>query len=199
MTRQAAINTLLSVPDFFAYHGAGYSSWGKVTVREAAIRFDQNQFAFLSFSDHQIPAEKDVLINPTEQKNIAALFAHRKRIDVILVTEQLYAAQVLEEIPPILDDQAQLLGVSVRVVKTQSEVVKSLKGRFAAILPDQKSICLGHSLEDAFVAAQLLEKTAKVFIEAKVLGGAKPINRLEAWVMQQYYQLKYSKEASKNK
>jgi hypothetical protein len=199
MTRQEAIHTLLSVPDFFAHHGAGYSSWGKVTVREAAVRFDQNQFVFLAFSDHQIPTEKDVLINPAEQKNIAALFAHRKRIDVILVTEQLYAAQVLEEIPPILDDQAQLLGVSVRVAKTENEVVKSLKGRFAAILPDQKSVCLGHSLEDAFVAAQLLEKTAKVFIEAKVLGGAKPINRLEAWVMQQYYQLKYSKEASKNK
>jgi ribulose-5-phosphate 4-epimerase/fuculose-1-phosphate aldolase len=199
MTRQEAIHTLLSVPDFFAHHGAGYSSWGKVTVRQAAVRFDRNQFAFLSFSDHQISTEKEVLINPTEQKNIAALFAHRKRIDVILITEQLYAAQVREEIPPILDDQAQLLGVSVRLAKTENEVVKSLKGRFAAILPRQKSICLGHSLEDAFVAAQLLEKTAKVFIEAKVLGGAKPINRLEAWVMQQYYQLKYSKEASKNK
>jgi ribulose-5-phosphate 4-epimerase/fuculose-1-phosphate aldolase len=199
MTRQEAQNLLLSIPDFFAKHGAGYSSWGNVTVRQAAVRFNQNQFLFFSFFDHQAATEKEVQVNPKEQKNIAALFARRKKIDVILITAQLYAAQVQEEIPPILDDQAQLLGVSVRVAKAERDVEKALNGRFAAILPDQTSICLGHSLDDAFVAAQLLEKTAKVFVEAKALGGAKPINRFEAWVMQKYYQFKYSKEANKNR
>jgi len=199
MNRQEAIQTLLSIPDFVSQQGASFSSWGHVTVCQAAVRFEQNQFVFFDFSTHQILSDKDVQFNPTSQQNIGQLFTVRKRIDVILITEQLYAAQVSEEIPPILDDQAQLLGVSVRLAKKENEVVKSLKGRFAAILFGKKSICLGHSLDDAYVAAQLLEKTAKVFIEAKALGGAKPINRLEAWVMQQYYQLKYSKEASKNR
>ncbi|MEZ5054700.1 MAG: hypothetical protein R2807_08095, partial [Chitinophagales bacterium] len=71
--------------------------------------------------------------------------------------------------------------------------------RYAAILPNGDSICLGIHLDDAYVAAQLLEKTSKAFVEAKYLGGAKSINRIEAWLMQQFYQLKYSKEAKKNK
>jgi hypothetical protein len=53
------------------------------------------------------------------------------------------------------------------------------------------------TLDDAYIAAQLLEKTSKAFIEAKYLGGAKSINRLEAWAMQMYYQFKYSREAKK--
>jgi ribulose-5-phosphate 4-epimerase/fuculose-1-phosphate aldolase len=115
------------------------------------------------------------------------------------VTQQQYAAQVKEEIPPILDDQAQLLGVTVRIAKTDADLLKALSGRYAAIGSNGISTCIGSSIEDAYVAAQLLEKTAKVFVEAKALGGAIPINRIEAWFMQQYYQLKYSKEAGKNK
>ena len=61
------------------------------------------------------------------------------------------------------------------------------------------SICLGSSIDDAYVAAQLLEKTSKAFVLAKYLGGAKSINKIEAWLMQQFYQFKYSKEAKKNK
>jgi hypothetical protein len=120
-------------------------------------------------------------------------------VGVVLITQQRYASKVKKEIPPILDDQAQLLGVSVRVAASPEEIIKALKGRFAAILPDGKSICLGSNIEEAFVAAQLLEKTSKAFIEAEVLGGAKSINRIEAWLMQKFYQLKYSKEAKKIK
>jgi len=111
---------------------------------------------------------------------------------------QQYASQVKEEIPAILDDQAQLLGVTVRISNPR-EIAFGLKGRFATILSDGKSVCIGSSIDDAYVAAQLLEKTSKVFLEAKYLGGAKPINKIEAWFMQQYYLLKYSKEAVKNK
>jgi L-fuculose-phosphate aldolase len=115
-----------------------------------------------------------------------------------LKTQQQFASQVKEEIPPILDDQAQLLGVSVRIANTEQNITKALNNRFAANVIDGTSFCIGNTLEDAYVAAQLLEKTSKVFVEAKALGGAKPINKIEAWFMQQYYLLKYSKEAEKN-
>jgi hypothetical protein len=45
----------------------------------------------------------------------------------------------------------------------------------------------------------LLGKTSKDFVEAAYLGGAKSINRIEAWLMHKFYMLKYSKEAQKNK
>jgi hypothetical protein len=60
-------------------------------------------------------------------------------------------------------------------------------------------ICVGANLEKAYVAAQLLGKTSKDFVEAAYSGGAKSINRIEAWLMHKFYMLKYSREAQKNK
>jgi hypothetical protein len=45
----------------------------------------------------------------------------------------------------------------------------------------------------------VLEKACKAFIEAEFLGGAKSINKFEAWIMHQVYIKKYSKMAEKNK
>ena len=150
-------------------------------------------------SDFSNLNKDDFQSNLLSENWIGSIFLKRKNINYILITKQEFATQIKEEIPPILDDQAQLLGVTIRVAKDNNGIVKAIKSRFAAVLQNGKSICIGNTLEDAYVAAQLLEKTSKAFIEAKFLGGAKSINKIEAWVMQQFYQFKYSKEALKNK
>ena len=199
MNKQEAIQILLNAAHYFEQQSAGYKSWGKVQVLQIAIRLDDNKILITN---------KNVVINALTIRDINEenghtifyqLFNKRKKVKVIFITKQEYASQVKEEIPPILDDQAQLLGVSIRVAKNENDITHALNGRFAAILNDGTSICLGSSLDDAYVAAQLLEKTSKAFIEAKYLGGAKSINRIEAWLMQKFYQFKYSKEAKKNK
>jgi hypothetical protein len=42
-----------------------------------------------------------------------------------------------------------------------------------------------------------LEKACKAFIEAEFLGGAKGINKFEAYIMHKYYLMKYSKQKKK--
>lgn len=199
MNKPEAIQTILNAYTFFEQQSTGYKSWGKVDVLQIAIRLNANE---ILITDKNKPltalTEQDILVENNASR-IAQLFSKRKNVEVILITQQEYASQVKEEIPPILDDQAQLLGVSVRVAKDEKDILQALNSRFAAILPDGKSICLGTSIDDAYVAAQLLEKTSKAFIEAGYLGGAKSINRIEAWLMQKFYQFKYSKEAKKNK
>jgi len=199
MNKQEAIQILLNAAHYFEQQSAGYKSWGKVQVLQIAIRLDDNKILITN---------KNVVIDALTIRDINEenghtifhqLFNKRKKVKVIFITKQEYASQVKEEIPPILDDQAQLLGVSIRVAKNENDITHALNGRFAAVLNDGTSICLGSSLDDAYVAAQLLEKTSKAFIEAKYLGGAKSINRIEAWLMQKFYQFKYSKEAKKNK
>lgn len=198
MNKQEAIQLLLNAPGYFEQQSAGYKSWGKVEVLHIAMRLDNNEI--ISTNNKSLTAlTKEDIITENSGSLFYQIFNKRKKVQVILVTKQEYASQVKIEIPPILDDQAQLLGVSVKVVKDERKIISSLSGRFATILSCGNSICLGASLEDAYVAAQLLEKTSKAFIEAEYLGGAKPINRIEAWLMQQFYQFKYSKEARKNK
>ena len=195
-----AIQTILTAADYFKIQSAGYKTWGKVEFLQIAIRQPNNQYLLTDASKALSEIkENDIQLLSDATSIFSQLFSKRKNINVILITKQEYASQVKEEIPPILDDQAQLLGVTIRVAKNDAAILHSINNRFASILPDQQSICIGATLEDAFVAAQLLEKTSKAFVEAKVLGGAKSINKIEAWLMQKFYQFKYSKEASKNK
>ncbi len=198
MNKQEAIQTLLQASNYFEQQSAGYKSWGKVDVLQIAIRLYNNEIistnknkTLTTLTAQDISIDNNSFFNP--------IFAKRKNVQVILLTQQEYASHVKKEIPPILDDQAQLLGVSVRVAKNPTDILQALSGRFAAILSNGNSVCLGNSIEDTYVAAQLLEKTSKAFIEAEYLGGAKSINRIEAWLMQKFYQFKYSKEAIKNK
>lgn len=199
MNEQQAQTALLSAPAWFNAQGEGYKSWGHVAVLQAAIRIEANRFLATNVNK-QLPDITASDIQPGANTGLLhQIFADRKKVSAILITRQQYASQLKEEVPAILDDQAQLLGVSIRIASNENGIVKALSGRYAAILPNGDSVCIGSSLEDAYVAAQLLEKTAKTFIEAKHIGGAKAINKIEAWFMQQYYLFKYSKEAVKNR
>jgi L-fuculose-phosphate aldolase len=199
MNKQEAIQLLLKTANFFEQQSAGYKSWGKVEVLQIAMRLDNNEIITTPKNRALSSLTAQDIVTANNNSVFSTIFSKRKKVQVVLITNQEFASQVKEEIPPILDDQAQLLGVTVRIAKNDDDIIESLNGRFASILLNGNSICLGSSIDDAYVAAQLLEKTSKAFVLAKYLGGAKSINKIEAWLMQQFYQFKYSKEAKKNK
>jgi L-fuculose-phosphate aldolase len=146
----------------------------------------------------------------SEYKLHTAIYKTRKDVNSIIHTHQMNASTVAtarREIPAILDDQAQILGPSVKVApyalpntkKIVKGCIKALKGRNAALMANHGAVCIGRDIDEVFVCCQVLEKTARAFIEAEFLGGAKSINKFEAWIMHKYYLMKYSKEANKNK
>lgn len=199
MTTSSIPKELENVAAYFQHQSAGYTSWGKVQVKHVYVRRDDQSCWHLSLADYTTSAADIRTVSFDSLGSVGKIFQKRKKIQVVLTTTQEYGSQIREEIPPILDDQAQLLGVSIKVAHHENDVYNAMKGRYAAVQSNGDCYCIGQSLEDAYISAQLLEKTSKAFIESKCLGGAKPINRIEAWLMQQFYQLKYSKEASKNK
>ncbi len=144
----------------------------------------------------------------SEFKMHAGIYLNRKKINAIIHTHQVNASVVAaarREVPPIFDDQAQLLGPSVRVTdyalsntkKIVRKVVKALKGRNAALIANHGAVCIGRDMDEAYSVTLLLEKTCKAFIEAEFLGQVKTINKFQAWVMHNFYLSKYSKEAKK--
>lgn len=200
MNRQQGIQHLLKAQELFKEQSKGFQSWGRVEVQQVALKLTGNEFLLTDKKKiFETISETDIQLYTIGENLVGKVFAAKKNQYAVLITRQEYASQLNEEMPAILDDQAQLLGVSVRKAKNESHVLWALKGRYAAILPNGQCICTGNSLDDAFVAAQLIEKTAKVFFEAKFIGGAKPIHKIEAWLMQQYYRFKYSREAEKNR
>lgn len=140
----------------------------------------------------------------SELKLHAAVYRMRGDINAVIHTHQPNASTVAaarREVPPILDDMAQIIGPSVRVAdyalpntdKIVKKTIKALSGRNAALMANHGAVCIGRDMEEAFIVCQVLEKACRAFIEAEFLGGAKSIGKVEAWIMHKYYLKKYSK------
>jgi L-fuculose-phosphate aldolase len=135
----------------------------------------------------------------------AAIYRERRDANAVIHTHSMNASTVAaarRDVPPILDDLAQIIGPGVRCAayalpstrKIVRVTLKALRGRNAALLANHGAVCVGRDLEEAFTCCQILEKGCKAFIEAEFLGGARPINKLEAAFMHQYYLRKYARK-----
>jgi L-fuculose-phosphate aldolase len=194
-------------------------TWGNIS-----IRVDENHMLITpSGRSYEDLTPKDIVlvnyhtskhegdIKPSSEKELhCEIYRTRKHIHAVIHTHQMNASTVAaaqREVPPILDDMAQIIGPTVRVAeyalpstkKITRLTVKALKGRKAALMANHGAVCVGRDLEEAFVVCQVLEKACKAFIEAEFLGGAKSINKFEAHLMHQLYIRKYSRESDKNK
>jgi L-fuculose-phosphate aldolase len=188
-------------------------TWGNLSLRlddeYMVITPSGKPYESLSPEDMVLVNYKTLIWNSenkpsSELKLHAAVYRERKDINAVIHTHQQNASTVAaarREVPPILDDMAQIIGPSVRVAdyalpntkKIVRKTLIALRGRNAALMANHGAVCIGRDIEEAFVVCQVLEKACRVFIEAEFLGGAKAISPVEAWIMHKYYLLKYSK------
>ncbi len=144
-------------------------------------------------------------VKPSSEVGLhSGIYKERKEINAVIHTHQMNASTVAaarRSVPPILDDQAQIIGPDIRVAdyalpstkKIVKKTIKALRGRYAALMANHGAICVGRNMEEAFIVAQVLEKACKAFIEGEFLGGAKGISKFEAHLMHKIYLMKYSK------
>jgi len=199
------------------HEGLVSRTWGNISIKvndsEMVVTpsgkfYDEvtpNDMVLVNFKTNEYKSE----IKPSsEYKMHSGIYNDRKDVKAIIHTHQMNAstcAAARREVPAVLDDLAQIVGPSVRVAeyalpstnKIVKATVKALKGRNAALMANHGAVCVGRDLEEAFVVCEVLEKGCKAFIEAEFLGGAKHINKFEAWAMHQFYLKKYSKIAKK--
>jgi len=156
-------------------------------------------------------SEYEGSIKPSsEHKLHSEIYRTRPEINAVIHTHQMNAstcAAARREVPPVLDDMAQIIGPTVRVApyslpstkKIVRVTLKALQGRMAALMANHGAVCIGRNMDEAFVVCQVLEKACKAFIEAEFLGGAKSINKFEAYLMHQMYLKKYSAQEKTNR
>ena len=188
-------------------------TWGNLSLRMD----DENMIITPSGKPYELLSPEDMVrVNyrtlswdgeskpSSELKLHAAIYLDRKDANAVIHTHQPNASTVAaarREVPPILDDMAQIIGPSVRVAayalpntkKIVRKTLRALSGRNAALMANHGAVCIGRDMEEAFLVCQVLEKACRAFIEAEFLGGAKAIGTVEAWIMHKYYLLKYSK------
>lgn len=163
---------------------------------------EPENIVIVNYLDHSYEGE---LKPSSEFKLHTEIYRTRKNINAVIHTHQMNASTVAaarRNVPPILDDLAQIVGPSVRCAdyaspntkKIVRKTVKALRGRNAALMANHGAVCIGRDMNEAFVVCQVLEKACKAFIEAEFIGGAKSINRIEAHMMHRFYLNKYSKQ-----
>jgi len=114
----------------------------------------------------------------------------------------LTAARAGQDVPPLLDDFAQLVGVTARVVLGNPkekgfplQVVNGLKRRNAVLIPPWGGLCAAGTFDDTLAVAQVLEKGCQALVDTAFLGGGHRINLMESWLMRLVYRYKYSRKA----
>src|SRR6056297_80065 len=126
---------------------------------------------------------------PTKEKNFhAMIYQERDEINAIIHTHSMNASTVAaarRDVPPVLDDQAQILGPNIRCAEyglpgtknIAKKVVKAIKGRNACLLANHGAVVIGRDLDEAFTGCAVLEKACKAFIEAEFIGGPVPLRK----------------------
>jgi L-fuculose-phosphate aldolase len=110
-----------------------------------------------------------------------AIYKARKNVNAVIHTPPVYASAAAVaglEIPPILDDQVVFLGGEIKLARHAlsgsaeqlTGVIESLGERSGVLLANHGAVATGRSLRDAFDAAQLIEKTAKILLLALSTG-----------------------------
>jgi len=133
--------------------------------------------------------------------HLSALFEQNPELNVAIWAKSASCtalAQKYTRIPPILDDMAQIIGTHAPVLDEAdtSSLHKALSRGGACIVKTKTRgtglLAAANNTAHAAAALLVLEKSAKVFLEAQQLGGAKPIKSADARRMHQAYQKTYS-------
>ena len=132
----------------------------------------------------------------------SAIYKDRPEVNGIMHTHSTYALTVAaarKTIPPICDDQVQILGGEVRLAaytmpvtkEMADEVVKALKERAGALIANHGAITVGRTLAEAYTGSQVLEKTAMVYINCQSIGGGVEISQEDIKFFHDFFMNKY--------
>ncbi len=210
--RRQIIDTCLTLRE----QGYTFGTWGNVSVRlddgNILITPSRMDYAEMQPEDLPVIAPDGSVVSgtrlPTSERDVhRGILNTRPDICAVVHTHSTYAMAccALEEgIPVFSEEMCQLFGgkirLSERFVPSDShaelgEVVANSIGQDNALLiRNHGPIALGRGLEEAFVTAQVLEKTAKIYLH--LLQSGKPIQTLsdEAVIRgRDYFVNKYGK------
>lgn len=114
------------------------------------------------------------------------------------------ASKIGNTVKPLLDDFAQIVGVTVRCVeynpndtlKSSKKVAKKLggKSRNAVMLKDNGAVCCGLNRDEALATEMVMEKNCKTLLAGGLFGDSKAIGKVDSVLMNLVYRMKYSKQ-----
>ncbi len=165
-------------------------SWGNISLRSE----DGNIIITPSGTNYSKSTAEDMVVTDMEgnvidgklkpsSERLMHYEIYKSRIDVMAIvhTHSIYSSVLAvtgDGIPPVTEDTAMLLGSRVNVSKyaltgtmeLAKYVVEGLELNNATIMKNHGAVSVGTDMERAIVASMVLEKSAKIFITARMIG-----------------------------
>ena len=131
-----------------------------------------------------------------------AIYRAKKEVNAVIHCHSTYAgvvAAIGEEVPPYLEDMAQVIGPTIRVARhaltgapeLAEGVLEALDGRYGALMQNHGAVCIGRDMKEAFAVCHILEKSCRVFVCVRLLGGGKALSVECAESLREFYLNEY--------
>ena len=189
-------------------------TWGNISARidETFMVITPSGMAYEGLNpDQMVVVNMDTLehegsLKPSIEAIVHAdIYKNRPEVNGIVHTHSTYALTVAtarKEIPPICEDQVQILGGSIRVAdyampgtkEMALACVKALEGRQGALIANHGAISCDISLAKAFIGSQIIEKTAMVYINSMAIGGPVGISQEDVAFFSDFFRNKYGQK-----
>ncbi|GHV62211.1 aldolase [Spirochaetia bacterium] len=177
------------------HSGLTVETWGNISARDPKSGFiyltpSGMQYNVINEDDIVVVKEDGTIVEGTRKPTIETdlhlgIYRHRKDINAIVHTHPIYSqvfAVLRQDIPPIIDEAAQILGGPVKCAKyglpgtdeLAINCVTILKDSgYACLLANHGAVCLGMDMDMAFKVSAVLEMTAQIYLLARSIG--KPV------------------------
>lgn len=193
--------------------GLTVETWGNISVRDpntglvyltpSGMRYD------LINEDDIVVAKEDGIIvegkrKPTIEKDMhLGIYRQRRDVNAIVHTHPVYSqvfAVLREDIPPIIDEAAQIMGGPVKCAKYGLPGTAELAGNcldvlkdsgYACLLANHGAVCIGMDMDMAFKVAAVLEMTAHIYLLARSIGTPVAFDEKEIAFMHDFAYHKY--------
>lgn len=172
-------------------------TWGNISVRDP-----ETGLIYLTPSGmpYDLITEEDIVImnrefqivegnrKPTIESNLhIRILNSRADIQAIVHTHPVYSqifACLHEDIPPVIDEAAQILGGVVRCAsyglpgsdELAENVVRALGDGAACLMANHGAVCVGEDMDGAFRVGTVLEMTAQIYHMARTIGSPQLIS-----------------------
>lgn len=179
------------------HSGLTVETWGNISLRDpetglVALTPSGMPYDVLTVDDVIIAKLDGTIVEGTRKPTIETdlhlgIYRNRPDIHAIVHTHPIYSqifAVLREDIPPIIDEAAQIMGGTVRVAEyglpgseaLAKNCVAALGAEgHACLLANHGAVCIGGDIDFAFKVSTVLEMTAQIYYMARGIGTPKTL------------------------
>lgn len=194
---------------------AGYTvgTWGNISVRSDDGKYIVITPSGIPYEDltPEIVSVADLEGNLLSGKKPSietflhlGIYKKRTEINAVVHTHSVYTCAVAmtrQDVPPILDEMAQIIGGGIRVAKyalpgtmeLAANCAEALGDRMAVLLANHGGVCVGKDLNEAFKITKVLEVSLQSYCLGKIIGTPVPLSQEQVEKMRDYFLNDYGK------